>query len=71
MQFEYLFGNLYLKIEAECLPETEDFKTELNTATTWIAMMPTIWKNMKQESKFWCTRMQYFHKHRRPSPKFI
>jgi hypothetical protein len=49
----------------------KELRKERNAASTWRYIMPTIWEVMKQESNFCVTRMKYFHKHRRPSPRFI
>jgi hypothetical protein len=43
----------------------------MNIAATWMAMMPIIWMDMESQNNFWCTRMKYFHKHRRSSRRFI
>jgi hypothetical protein len=63
-----LVGHFNLTLDAEFENEDENCRIERNTIATWVYMWPTIWEGMKQESNFWCTRMEYFHKHRRCYP---
>jgi hypothetical protein len=57
---------MHLEIEGACQFTAEKYKEEINTFTVLTEIMPTIWKEMKQQSHFWCARMKYFHKDRRP-----
>jgi hypothetical protein len=71
MEFEYPLGELHLRIEAEFHNESEEFKVELKRAASWMTVMPIFWMDMEKENNLWVTRMKYFYKHRRPSPRYI
>jgi predicted metalloendopeptidase len=62
---------MHLEIRIYCDFKNKEEKIHTHKWNSWFEVMPKILDKEIKQSKFWVTRMKYFHKYRRPSRRIV